>query len=111
MHYYFEKIYESIHGNKPTEFGSIHVKLIAETVETFKNQLEKRGILKAYDSITYLLDLLEYPIRQLSLYFAESKSSDLNDRSAYIFAFFIEKHIDELKKIAEEIDGEYEADP
>jgi len=111
LHYYFEKLYESIHGSKPAEFGSIHVKLIADTVESFKNQLGKRGLLKVYDSVTYLLDLLEYPIGQLSLYFTEPKTSGLNDRSAYIFAFFIEKHIDELKEIAEEIDSKYESDP
>lgn len=111
LHYYFEKLYEAIHGNKPAEFGSIHIKLIAETLESFKNQMEKRGILKAYDSVTYLLELLEYPVRQLSLYFSETNSSILNDKSAYIFAFFIEKHMDELKKMAEEIDAEYESEP
>jgi len=111
LHYYFEKIYESIHGGKLTEFGLLHVKLIADMIVSFKSQLEKRGIMKVYDSVTYLLALLEYPIEQLSLYFAEPKSSSLNDKSAYIFAFFIEKHIDELKKIAEEIDAKYASEP
>lgn len=108
--YYFEKLFEAVHGGMPTEWGSLHIKLISEAIETFKTKLEKRGILKAYDSLTYRLDLLEYPIMQLSLYFAEPKSSSLNNKSAYIFAFFVEKHIDELKKIAEEIDEEYEAE-
>jgi hypothetical protein len=35
----------------------------------------------------------------------------LDNKSAYIFAFFVQKHIDELKEIAEEIDAEYDAEP
>ena len=111
LHYYFEKVYDAIFGNKPAEFGAIHMKLIIEAIESFKLNLEKRDILKAYDSITYLLGLLEYPLEQLSLYFSDPTASSLNDKSAYIFAFFIEKHIDDLKKIAEEIDEEYESSP
>jgi hypothetical protein len=111
LHYYFEKLYESIHGSKPVEFGSMHVKLIAEAVESFKNQMDNRGILKVYDSVTYSLDLLEYPIEQLSLYFTDQRSSSLNNKSAYVFAFFVEKHIDDLKSIAEELDKKYESEP
>lgn len=111
LNYYFEKLYESIHGSKPVEFGSMHAKLIAEAVESFKNQMERRSILKVYETVTYLLDLLEYPIEQLSLYFTDRSSSSLNSKSAYVFAFFIEKHVEELKSIAEELDKKYESEP
>jgi len=111
LHYFFEKIFEAIDGNKPNEFGSIHIKLIAEAVDTFKIRLGKRGALEAYDSITYLLDLLEYPINELSSYFTGPNNSRLNDKSANIFAFFIKKHTDKLIEIAKEIDEEYESEP
>jgi hypothetical protein len=110
LHYYFEKLFEAVHGSMPAEWGSAHVKLISEVIQTFKTKMEKRGILKAYQSVTYHFELLEYPTMELSLYFAEPKSSALNNKSAYIFAFFVEKHVDELKKLAEEIDAEYEAE-
>ena len=110
LHYYFEKIYEAIHGNKPVALGSMHVKLINEIIDSFKIKLASRGILKAYDSINYLLELLEYPIVQLTSYFAgASGSSILDSKNAYIFAFFVEKHLAELKELAEEIDADYEA--
>jgi hypothetical protein len=108
LHYYFEKIFEAIHGDKPAEFGAMHVKLISETIEALKEKLKKRGVLGAYDSITYLLDLLAYPISELSNYFSSPGSSGLNSKSGYIFTFFIQKHLDELKEIAKEIDEDYE---
>jgi len=33
----------------------------------------------------------------------------LDSKNAYIFAFFVEKHLAELKELAEEIDADYEA--
>lgn len=109
LHYYFEKVYEAIHGNTPAEFGSTHIKLIAEAIEAFKAKLDKRGILKAYNSVTYLLELLDYPISQLSEYFTQPNSSALGNKSAYIFAFFVERQLEELKGIAVEIDEQYNA--
>ncbi|HOI73006.1 MAG TPA: hypothetical protein PLO63_02555 [Syntrophales bacterium] len=107
LNYYFEKLYEAAHGSIPAEFGSIHIKLISEVLEEFKRKLDKRGILYAYDSIKYNLDLLVYPIAQLKAYFAEPSSSDLNNKSAHIFIYFIKCHVEEIKKMAEELDGQY----
>jgi hypothetical protein len=109
LHYYFEKVYEAIHGGKPAELGAMHIKLIAEDIEAFKSKLDKRGILKAYDSVTYLLELLDYPVSQLSDYFAQHSSSALDNKRAYIFAFFVERKLEELKGIAVEIDEQYDA--
>lgn len=61
--YYLEKIAEATHGSKPSEFGTIHIGLIAETIEAFKERMKERGILEAYDSVVYLTELIEYPIR------------------------------------------------
>ena len=107
LHYDFEKVNEALLGNKPVDFGTIHIKQIARAIETFKANLEQRGILKAYDSVTYLLELLNYPISQLSSYFNHLNSSTLDKKSAYIFTFFVEKKMEELKEIAAEIDEQY----
>lgn len=109
LHYYFEKVYEAIHGSMPVEFGFKHITLIAEAIETFKAKLDKRDILKAYDSVTYLLELLDYPISRLSEYFTQPNSSGLDNKSAYIFASFIERKLEELKGIAVEIDEQFDA--
>ncbi len=108
LHYYFEKIFEAVHGNKPAEFGAIHVKAVSEVVDNFKSKLERRGALKAYDSVIYLLGLLEYPIKELSSYFSGASSSVGDSKSAYIFTDFLMRRMDELKQIAKEIDEEYD---
>lgn len=109
--YYFQKIGNAIDGSNPKEFGKMHIQLVAEVIEAFKERLKKRGILQAYDSIVYLIDLIEYPIQELTMYFADSTCSSLNAKGAHIFAFFIDKHIEELKSIAKEIDEDYNSEP
>jgi len=105
--YFFEKINEAILGSKPKEMGTVHIKLINDAIEDFKKSLEERGILEAYDSIKYLLDLIKYPLSELSTYFENPEGSKLNSDDAYIFTHFIKAHIDELIEIAKEIDEEY----
>jgi hypothetical protein len=107
--YNFEKIAESVHGNKPPEFGTIHVRSVAEVVERYKAALGERGLLGAYDSITYDLELIEYPLAELGKYFANPQESKLNAQDANIFLYFVRKHFDSLIKTAGDIDGDYAA--
>lgn len=102
--YDFQKIAEAVHGSKPAdELGVVHIRFVAEAVEAFKEGLRERGILDAYDSIIDLLQQLEYAIRELSTYFAGPTRSCINAKGAYVFAFFIEKHIEKLKDIAKRL--------
>jgi hypothetical protein len=53
---------------------------------------------------------LEYPIAELKLYFDRliaKKEPRINDKTAYIFAYFIREHLFQLKEIAKELDNEY----
>lgn len=109
--YYFAKIGDAIYGNRPREFGAIHIHLVTEVIEAFKERLKERGILQAYDSIVYLIDLIEYPIEELAKYFTDATCTSLNAKSAHIFVFFIDKHIEELKSMAKEIDDYYRREP
>jgi hypothetical protein len=85
--------------------------LVSATVEALKERLRQRGLLDSYDSAVYLLQLIEYPIQELTSYFTDPTNSPINAKGAYIFAFFIEKHIEKLKVIAQEIDETYEGEP
>ena len=107
MGYYFEKISGACYGSEPIALGAGVVGLVQDCLEKFKAALQERGILTAYDSVTYYLDLIGYPLAELKKYFESSPDSNLNGKSAYIFAFFAHKHIDTLKQIAQEIDEEY----
>lgn len=107
MGYYFEKISGACYGSEPAALGAGVVGLVLDCLEKFKVALEARGALKAYDSVTYYLDLIEYPLTELKRHFENAPDSNLNGKSAYIFAFFAHKQIDTLQQIAREIDEEY----
>jgi hypothetical protein len=110
MGYYFEKLYESIHGTKPAEFGRLHVHLLAEAIGRFRALLATRGSAGAYDSVEYHLKLVEYPLRELDSYFASPSSSRLNKQDAFIFVHFAENQMNELRDMAAEIDESYQGD-
>lgn len=111
LKYHIGKIYEAILGSKPVRLSTADMQIIRQIVEKFKEQLRERGTLEVYDSVTELINRLDYPLSELKAYLEDPQQSNLNDQSAYIFCFFIDKHLDELKEISEEIDEVYEAEP
>ncbi len=107
MGYYFEKISGACYGSEPAALGAGVVGLVLDCLEKFKVALQARGALKAYDSVTYYLDLIEYPLTELKKHFENVPGSNLNSKSAYIFAFFAHQQMDTLQQIAREVDEEY----
>jgi hypothetical protein len=110
LNYYYEKIAETIHGGAPVEFGAGIVGLVIGVVSDFKNALDTRGILDAYN-VSYDLELVEYPLAELRRYFDSPDESKLNERDAYIFLVFIRHQIDSLIRFATELDEEYVSEP
>jgi len=104
--YYFQKINESINGNKL--LGLEHIKIIKDIIGNFRIGLEKRGRLASH--IEHSIELINYPLAELYLFFEKSEECSLTHQGAYIFAFFIEKKIRELEELAKEIDSEYATD-
>jgi len=111
LSYYIEKIFENIGKLDHAELGLVHVKLVKKVMDKLKRALQKRGIeIDTYDSIKFLYELLEYPIIELELYFEKllaREEPNINDKTAYIFAYFIREHLSQLKEITKEIDNEY----
>lgn len=109
--YDIEKIFENIGKSDRAQLGLMHVKLVKEVMDKLEESFQKRGIeIDTYDSIKYFYTLLEYPITELKLYFDRliaKKEPRINDKTAYIFAYFIREQLSKLKEIAEEIDDEY----
>ncbi len=61
-------------------------------------------------SATRLYEELAYPMSELETYLQhleKGQKPNINEKTAYIFAFFVTKKIDELKDVAKEIDEEY----
>ncbi|MBA7691897.1 hypothetical protein ES703_100452 [subsurface metagenome] len=111
LSYYFQKIFENIGKTECAQLGLMDVKLINGVMEKLKEALQNRGIeIDTYDSFKYLYEELEYPIMELKLYFESIITKEeprINEKAAYIFAYFIREQLFELKKIANEIDDEY----
>ena len=111
LSYYIEKIFENIGKLDCAKLGLVHVKLVKEVMDKLKESLQKRGIeIDTYESIKYLYELLEYPITELELYFYGLKAKEearINDKTAYIFTYFIKEEFYKLKEIVIEIDSEY----
>lgn len=108
INYYFEKLFESVHGNMSPEFGGMHVKLVREAIDRLKAGLAERGCTGAYDSVEYHIALAEYPLAELTSYFADPKKSRLNAQDANIFVHFLQDQVSELRTMAAEIDGSYQ---
>lgn len=111
LSYFFEKIYESARADRSWEYGALHVTLIREVVEKFKAALAKRQIAGAYQAVDYQLEQLDYPLSQLSEYFAQQGKARLNARDAEIFTSFVESGMAKLHEMAQELDAEYAAKP
>jgi transcription termination factor NusB len=111
LDYHFEKVFESIFKSKPASFGEINLQQIDKTLDAFREALEKRGIeLETYDSINYVYELIDYPLNELKDFFHNLKSgmeTNINEKTAYIFTFFLNKQVSELRQMAQEIDEEY----
>ena len=105
--YYFEKVYESILSNRVWGYGASHVSQIHKIITNFSAALENRGIAGAYPGVEYQLELLEYPLSQLAVYFAHKGEWRLNANDAQIFTSFVQNEISKLREMALEIDEKY----
>ena len=107
LSYWFEKVYGAARGSAVSEVGEIHLSMIREVVEGFKAALEKREIAGAYSRVEDQLERLEYPLAQLSEYFAAQGRGRLNANDAEVFTFFLQHGMSGLKGMAAELDEEY----
>lgn len=105
--YFVGKILMASHPNPSVEPGEAKSSLAAikEDIAQFKQALEERGVLPAYDSIAHTLNELVYPLQRLTEYF--DGRSVLDVEAAYIFGFFVRAKVGELQTMAKEVDEEY----
>ncbi|WP_133407312.1 hypothetical protein [Parashewanella tropica] len=108
LSYHLGKIYEATYTRESFALGKVNLAMVSKVLEDFKNALESRSEWGVYDSVNFHYEQLEYPLRQLELYF--NGESTLNEKDAYIFVSFVEKQFDELIEIAKDIDKEYESE-
>lgn len=108
--YDFEKLYEGTRSHGLHPLGLIHLRHIESVYKQLLDVLKKRGIeIDTYDWLKYLYDQIGYPIEELEAFLGGDsvQGGRLNNKDAYIFAYFIEAKLKELRQFAEELDGEY----
>lgn len=106
--YSFEKIYEHIRRGHCAGLGVWGLDEVQRTLDEYRHGLEIRGIqIDTYDSIKYFYELLVYPLGQLASYLRGEKSDVRNAEAAEIFTYFVEKHLEELRAIARDIDEDF----
>jgi hypothetical protein len=113
IHYFFEKIYESISNPEkyPPDFGLSHLNLVRDAIKNFQNELAKRDIdWETYNDIKYTFEQTEYPLSRIEgflLSIKDGESPSINDKDAVIFWENSRQHFDKLIQIAHEIDEEF----
>lgn len=109
--YCFEKIYEAVRRKELIQLGRIHIELVKESLNDFKNLLTERGSeLDTYAAVRDLYEEIEYPLNNLEKFFQSTQSTNklvIDEKTAYIFWNFLRNKVFELKQIAQEIDEEY----
>lgn len=107
--YSFGKVFAEIkRGKYPPTLALLNLQQINQTFQNFREAILKRGI--TYAPVNYECELLEYPLAELEAFFQniqEGKEPNINEKTAFIFASFVEKQIEELKLLAQEIDDNY----
>jgi len=109
LSYAFGKVFDRIiEGKYPSPLALVNFQQIKQTLQNFREAIVKRGI--TYDSINSVYGLLEYPLAELEVFFQNAqkgKELNINEKTAFIFAFFVKKQVDELISMAKEIDEDY----
>lgn len=87
------KIEEAISGKMPIGIGLGNVEAIAKYIRSFKDLLEKRGILEEGELINSHINRSQYAINELLKFFSDQSTSKLNSQDAFIFSKFVEGEI------------------
>ena len=109
--YYFEKVYEGIQRTSHRELGAGVVDLLLGTLESFEEELKRRGIQDAYGEIANEITELRWPLQELRRHLNADPSCNLNERSARIFAFYCREAMKRLEEAAAGLDAKYNETP
>jgi hypothetical protein len=106
--YIVGKIWEQINSTGyPHDLGLMHLDIIRKTLQYFKEALAKRDLWEPSDSLQHIYKDLEYPLNEVGKYFRGEDTHELAKDRVRVNFYFIAKHLDEIEKIAKEIDEDY----
>lgn len=109
--YELEKITESaLDPRKDVTLGVISLQMVSKALQSFKEALLKRDASLDDYNIKFEYEMIEHTMAELETFFQALKGGKapvINEKAAYIFAFFLHNQIKELEERARGIDEEY----
>lgn len=109
LSYYCEKMFQGTEEGDHRQWAGAHAKMLLEVLERFEHLLKGRGDFRK--ELAWEIGRVRYPLIQLKNFFEHDEESHLRPSDICIYVYFVSHEIWHLKKIAEEIDDEYERDP
>ena len=108
--YPLEKVMVGPNDPGGPELVLINVKVLQSAVESFRAELDRRGIgLGTYDGTERCLIEIDYVLAQLHTYYDGSASGEVTtDHAARVFASYAREMFADLVGMAKELDEEYE---
>ena len=85
--------------------GEVDVLAIIGALREFREACAQRDVKSA--TFGYVLEDLGYALRELKRFYRSRgarRAADMNDKDAYVFAYFVKAKVAELREIAEELD-------
>lgn len=111
LHYYITKLYELTLGTpQPIIIIEKEFNRIQNAFAKLKEKLADRGLsIDTYGSISEIYSSVEHPLKTLKIFLAckkQDKKLNIDDQTAYIFVYFLDNKIKELRETLKEIDQE-----
>lgn len=100
----FEDLDAILSGDAPLEFGTIYIERLERILRDFKNAFTLEQYFPMYGLVKYYLDILEYPMGEMKVFFNTPAGTPPDTNRASIYFHFIRDHLDLLMEIAREID-------
>lgn len=108
--YMLEKIGEGLRDEASIPFALAGVESVRDTLRAFRASLDERGVAGAYaDSVGRVLSELEFVLERLSRRL-DGGMPEWVERDGDVYWYFLHGKLDEVRRLAEEIDADYASD-
>jgi hypothetical protein len=111
LDYDCRKVLEATTVREDAVHAAVSLLMIKDALQAFREALAKRGLgLDTYDCIKHVYGRVEYAVGELEEFFGAVKSGQetkIHENAAYMFAFFVQQKIEDLRDMAREIDSDY----
>jgi hypothetical protein len=104
--YMFEKLYEAT--SRDASLGPPSLDAIKGVLQKFSEELDRRGLgIKAYPGVKAWFAEIQHPMQEIEGFLDSTQSSKLHPKTAAIVVTHLKQKLEELKRMAAEIDQDW----